>query len=476
MTPSHVTPQLPPDSGFLGLGIAPKLLEALARNNFIQPTPIQKQAIPVALEGKDLVGIAQTGTGKTLAFGVPMLQRIARAGGKGLVLLPTRELAIQVEETLQKVGKAAGLRTAILIGGASMKPQLDAIKKNPHVIVATPGRLIDHLDQKTLSLADVKTLVLDEADRMLDMGFLPQIDRVLRAVPKERQTMLFSATMPAEIVKIADRFMKSPLRVEVARAGTAAELVVQELFVVHKHDKLRLLDKLLHEYKGSVLVFCRTKRSAHRISRDLKHWGLPAAEIHSDRSLNQRREALEGFKSGKYRVLVATDIAARGIDVTGIELVINFDVPENPDDYVHRIGRTGRAGMSGKAVTFAMPEQGDEVRAIEKLIRKVLEISPIPQLPVERRPAAHDFAPRPHGGFRGPSPRRQGHPPHDRVYGRPPPPPRPPLAAPKQPSPSPAPMQGDVHFPGLEGGVTGPVGSLWPNNDRRSPRGRRPRR
>ena len=369
---------------FHGLGIAPKLLDFLARHNYVTPTPIQHQSIPVSIEGKDMIGVAQTGTGKTLAFGVPMLQRLAIHKGRGLILLPTRELAIQVEETLLKLGKDMGIRTAILIGGASMRPQIETLRRNPHVIVATPGRLIDHLERKTADLSDVRILVLDEADRMLDMGFLPQINRILRTVPKERQTMLFSATMPEEIVGIAAHHMKMPVRVEIARQGTTASTVTQELFVVRKDQKLRLLDKLLEENKGSVLVFSRTKFGAKKIARAVRGMGHTADEIHSNRSLNQRKAALEGFKTGKHRVLVATDIAARGIDVTGIELVLNYDVPENPDDYVHRIGRTGRAGRLGKAITFAQPEQGDEVRQIERTTRKMLPISKLPELPPDR--------------------------------------------------------------------------------------------
>jgi ATP-dependent RNA helicase RhlE len=336
-----------------------------------------------------------------------MIQRIARMGGKGLALLPTRELALQVEEHFQKIGRTAGLRTAILIGGAAMGPQIAAIRNKPHIIIATPGRLIDHLEQKIVKLDDVSVLVLDEADRMLDMGFLPQINRILREIPKTHQTMLFSATMPREIVEIAQRFMNSPVRIEVATSGTLAENVDQELYVVRKEQKVRLLEKLLAEHKGSVLVFTRTKFGARRLAHEVIRMGHAAADIHSDRSLSQRREALDGFKSGKYRVLVATDIAARGIDVTGIALVVNFDVPENPEDYVHRIGRTGRAGMSGVAVTFAMPDQGDEVRGIERLIRKVLEISPMPSdLPPERpRPpmSASDSRPQyqQRGGYQG---------------------------------------------------------------------------
>jgi len=371
-------------SGFYGLGIAPKLLEILDRLKYTVPTPIQEKSIPIAIEGKDMIGIAQTGTGKTLAFGVPMIQRLAAVKGRGLIILPTRELALQVDETFHKLGKSIGLRTAILIGGAGMKPQVDAIRWHPHVIIATPGRLIDHLDQGTLNLHDVKIMVLDEADRMLDMGFAPQIKRILSVVPKDRQTMLFSATMPNDIVKIATSYMQLPVRVEIARAGTLAEHVEQELFMVRKDDKLRLLENLLAAYHGTVLVFSRTKHGAKKICRVVESMGHRAAELHSNKSLNQRREALDGFKSGKYRVLVATDIAARGIDVIGIELVINYDIPEKAEDYVHRIGRTGRAGATGHAITFAEPDQGQEVRQIEKLAQVNLPIAKMPELPPAR--------------------------------------------------------------------------------------------
>jgi ATP-dependent RNA helicase RhlE len=373
-----------PQSSFLNLGIAPRLLEALATAKFTSPTPIQEKSIPVAIEGKDIIGIAQTGTGKTLAFGIPMLQRLAAVKGRGLILVPTRELALQVEESLMKIGKLTGLRTAVLIGGASMGRQIDMIQKNPHVIVATPGRLIDIMEQRRINLNDVRVLVLDEADRMLDMGFMPQIQKILATVPKERQTMLFSATMPSEIVTIAAKHMVLPVRVEIARAGTAADKVSQEVFVVSKNDKPRLLEALLMEIKGSVLVFTRTKFGAKRVARDLRAMGTNSAEIHSNRSLAQRREALEGFRSGKYRVLVATDIAARGIDVKGIEVVINFDLPDAAEDYVHRIGRTGRAGMEGRAISFATHDQGRDVRTIEGLVRKQIPIKKLPILPAAR--------------------------------------------------------------------------------------------
>lgn len=370
-------------TSFYNLGIAPNILSVLDGLNFTTPTPIQAQSIPHAIQGKDLVGLAQTGTGKTLAFGIPMIQA-ALAGKRGLVILPTRELALQVEETLSKVGGPLGIRTARLIGGEPIGKQIQSLRRNPMIVICTPGRMIDHLEQKTVSLTHVKMLVLDEADRMLDMGFAPQLSRIMETVPMERQTMLFSATMPDEIVKIARTYMKLPLRIEIAPPGTATEKVTQEVFFIAKPDKLRLLEKILTEYQGSVLVFSRTKHGAKRISTAIKAIGHTAAEIHSNRSLNQRREALDGFKNGKYRVLVATDIAARGIDVKGIELVVNFDLPENPEDYVHRIGRTARAGAEGHAISFATPDQRGDVKSIERLIRMALPLSKLPELPPAR--------------------------------------------------------------------------------------------
>ncbi|OGE82806.1 MAG: hypothetical protein A3B10_03790 [Candidatus Doudnabacteria bacterium RIFCSPLOWO2_01_FULL_44_21] len=365
---------------FNNLGIAPKLLEILDRQKFIHPTPIQQQSIPIAIEGKDLIGIAQTGTGKTLAFGIPMLQRIAKSSGqiKGLVILPTRELAVQVDETLKKIGSSVGLKTAILIGGESINRQIKSLRQNPHIIIATPGRMIDHLENTKLNLSRVGILVLDEADRMLDMGFAPQIKKILDRVPTKRQTLLFSATMPNEIVKIAHSYMSLPLRVEVAPSGTAVSTVTQEVVFVDRGEKLSQLRSVLSEYKGSVLVFTRTKYGAQKLARSVRDMGHSATEIHSNRSLNQRLHALEGFKVGKYRVLVATDIAARGIDVSGIEVVVNYDLPAMAEDYVHRIGRTARAGRSGHAISFATPDQRGEVRSIERLIRQTLRTSATP--------------------------------------------------------------------------------------------------
>lgn len=372
---------------FNGLGIAPGLLEVLEGMRFAEPTPIQRQAIPIAMEGKDLVGIAQTGTGKTLAFGIPMIQNLARKKGQGLVVLPTRELAMQVNEELHKIGRSLGLKTAVLIGGMSYGPQIKALSQNPHVVIATPGRLIDHLEQKTIKLDGVSILVLDEADRMFDMGFMPQVRKILQALPKNRQTMLFSATLPPEIMKIASASMKLPIRVEVAPPGTTIEQVAQEIFVVKKEAKSALLKKILSDYKGPTLVFARTRYGARRVAMAVRAMGHNSAEIHSNRTLGQRTEALQGFKSGKYRVLIATDIASRGIDVRGIELVVNYDMPSQSEDYVHRIGRTGRAGAGGRAITFALPEEGREVRNIEIFIKKTLPITRAPEFQFGPKPA-----------------------------------------------------------------------------------------
>ncbi len=373
-------------TGFGGLGIAPGLLAAIARLKFTEPTPIQRSSIPVGLEGKDVIAIAQTGTGKTLAFGIPVLQRLARIRGRALVLLPTRELAQQVYDSLQAVGRSLGLGMAVVIGGVPEGSQKRSLSKNPRIVIATPGRLVDFMDRREINLYDVEILVLDEADRMLDMGFAPQINKVMKNVGADRQTMLFSATMPPEILALARQHMKLPINIEIAPSGTAAENVVQEVFFIEKQAKGQLLQAVLEQYKGPVLVFSRTKHGARKIARTLRREGHSAAEIHSDRTQGQRRDALEGFKSGKYRILVATDIAARGIDVAGIELVVNYDLPNNTQDYVHRIGRTARAGMAGRAISFATLDQRKDVKDIERLIRTGLSVKQVPPLPPKPAP------------------------------------------------------------------------------------------
>lgn len=373
-----------PSTVFADLGLSKKLVAILDRLKFIHPTPIQQQAIPAAVTGADIIGIAQTGTGKTLAFVLPMLQHIARTKKQGLIILPTRELAAQVDEQIKTVGRTLGVRTALVIGGSSMGNQIRDLKRNPHIVIGTPGRTVDLLKQRSMKLSNVGVLVLDEADRMLDMGFAPDVKRILEHVPKERQVLLFSATMPQEILKIATKYMKTPIRIEIARAGSLAERVEQELFIIRREDKLRLLDKLLVDYSGTILIFSRTKHGAKKVCRAVSNMGHSTAEIHSNLSLSQRRKSLEGFKSGKFRVLVATDIAARGIDVDNIEVVINFDLPDSPDDYVHRVGRTGRAGKTGRAISFVAPDQRGKLSMIERLVKMRLPVSKAPELPPGR--------------------------------------------------------------------------------------------
>lgn len=283
-----------------------------------------------------------------------------------------------------------------------MRPQQDALRRRPHIIIATPGRFIDHMESRNIMLARVNMLVLDEADRMLDMGFAPQVERILKNMTRERQTMLFSATMPAAIMRMVNMYMKLPVHVEIAPSGTTAEHVTQELYIVKREAKISLLNKILGQYHGSVLLFIRTKHSARRITREIREMGHRVSEIHSDKSLGQRREALEGFKSGRYRILVATDIAARGIDVTRIELVINYDLPEDVENYVHRIGRTGRAGCKGRAISFATPDQRNDVKNIEQLIRKQLPVVKHPGMQMEefdQPQQVAQFRPQRRGGF-----------------------------------------------------------------------------
>ncbi len=393
-----------PLKGFHGLGIAPGILDILAKMKLTAPTPIQERSIPIAMEKNDMMGIAQTGTGKTLAFGIPLIQHALQGAGLALVVVPTRELALQVGETLFKIGAKLNVRTVTLIGGEPIWRQVKDLSRSPHIVVGTPGRIIDHMEQKNISFAKLETLVLDEADRMLDMGFAPQLKRILISLPRRRQTMFFSATMPEEIVKMAKEYLKLPVRIEIARSGTTAEHVTHEIFFVAQEEKSRLLEKILYDYKGSVLVFCKMKHGAKRIVSQIRALGHPAAELHSNRTLNQRREALDGFKAGRYRVLVATDIAARGIDVTNIELIINYDLPGAPEGYVHRIGRTGRAGRSGHAISFARPNERGDIRAIERLIRITLPVSRLPELPPARATKTSERAER---AMRDRTPRRK---------------------------------------------------------------------
>ena len=363
---------------FYGLGIAPKSIETISKLGFKEATPIQHKAIPIALDGKDFIGIAQTGTGKTMAFVIPIVLNLVKSDSLALILVPTRELALQVEQSASKIARPFAMKSVVLIGGAPINAQVKVLNQRPRIIIATPGRLIDLMQQRKIHLNKVSILVLDEADRMLDMGFAPQIEKILKGVSSQRQTMLFSATMPSTIVRIATSYMRSPVQVEIAPPGTSAEDVSHEFFIIRQEKKLEILEKLLQKYRGSVLLFCRTKHGTKRIARAIRGSGHRAAEIHSDRSLSQRKEALEGFRNGQYRILAATDIAARGIDVVGIELVVNYDLPDDTENYIHRIGRTGRAGKAGHAISFARPDQRTDVQKIERLLNLTLPISSHP--------------------------------------------------------------------------------------------------
>ncbi|MBU3699664.1 MAG: DEAD/DEAH box helicase [Candidatus Kapabacteria bacterium] len=342
---------------------------------YTQPTPIQEQAIPVVLAGRDIFGCAQTGTGKTAAFGLPILHRLHnegpfRGGPRVLILAPTRELAVQIDESFRSYAKGLKVRSVVLLGGVSIRPQIDQIRRGVDIVIATPGRLLDVVEHRALNLSHVHTFVLDEADRMLDMGFLPSIRQVVKLIPAQRQTLFFSATLPREIRDLANSLLKDPVHVAVAPENTTTEMVDQRLYYVERDRKRALLAHLLEEdMDGSVLVFTRTKRGADRVTKDLMKVGLKVASIHGDKSQMARQKALQDFKSGRTRVLVATDIAARGIDIAQLPYVVNFDVPEAAETYVHRIGRTGRAGRSGIAVTLATPEDRNSLRDIEKLIR-----------------------------------------------------------------------------------------------------------
>jgi ATP-dependent RNA helicase RhlE len=363
-------------SAFAALGLGPELLRAVTDAGYQEPTPIQRDAIPLALSGRDLIGLAQTGTGKTAAFTLPIVQRLL--GGprrvRALVLTPTRELCLQVKESFKRYSAHSDLEVVALFGGVELPPQQRALRKGVDVIVATPGRLIDHLERGNTSLGELEVLVLDEADRMLDMGFAPQINRIVDQIPKYRQTLLFSATMPAEVEALARKYLRRPTVVQVGRRSMAATTVTHAVYPVSHTKKSELLVELLKK-KGldSVLVFTRTKHGADRVVRDLHRAKIEATAMHANKSQQQRGEALEQFKSGDVRVLVATDIAQRGLDISGITHVINYDVPGQAEDYVHRIGRTGRAAQTGDAFTFMAPDEIAMVRSIERLLGSPIE-------------------------------------------------------------------------------------------------------
>jgi ATP-dependent RNA helicase RhlE len=369
----------PDDVKFEALGLSEPTLRALQTAGYTQPTPIQQGAIPHALKGADVIGCAATGTGKTAAFVIPIVERLkGHRGTRGLILAPTRELALQIAEHLETFGRPHHVTSTVIIGGLSMRAQDEALRAKPDVIVATPGRLVDHLQQGKADLSGIQILVLDEADRMLDMGFKPQLTRILARLPKKRQTLLFSATMAGEVADFARSHQASPVKVEMARSGTTAARAEQAIFLVPQLDKAALLLALLEGGEDSTLVFTRTKRRADKLAKVVERAGHTVARIHADRSQGQRRVALDGFKDGRYRVLVATDIAARGIDVEEIGHVVNYDLPHVPEDYVHRIGRTARASKSGRASSFAAPDELPLLKDIEKFTRAPIPRSPIP--------------------------------------------------------------------------------------------------
>jgi ATP-dependent RNA helicase RhlE len=378
---------------FSTLGLSPKLLQSINDLGYAAPTPIQSAAIPRLLEGTDLIGIAQTGTGKTAAFVLPILERLARKpqqgrGPRALIVAPTRELALQIDENVRLLGKHVHIRCATIFGGVGESPQIQAVRRGVDIVVATPGRLIDLMGGGHVSLRGVEIAVLDEADRMLDMGFLPQIRRIVATLPRERQTLLFSATLSKDIEKVTAEFLRNPQTVEIGRRATPTDTVAQFLYPVSKNRKIDLLIHLLSDNTlDTVLVFSRTKHGADKIARKLQLANVKAATIHSNRSQSQRLAALDAFKSGRCRVLVATDIASRGIDVEGISHVINFDFPMHPEDYVHRIGRTGRAEAIGDAISFVTPDDESAVRDLEKMTKKRVERKTVKGFDYTDRPA-----------------------------------------------------------------------------------------
>jgi superfamily II DNA/RNA helicase len=344
---------------FRELGLAEKLCIALEKSGIHSPTPVQEKAIPFGLAGRDLIVSARTGTGKTLAFSLPLVTRlVADPRATALVLVPTRELATQVNTVLAPLLRASGLGApAVIIGGVAMGPQIAMLRRNPRVIIATPGRLIDHIQSQKLRLDSLRTLVLDEADRMLDMGFLPQVRNILKVVPRERQTLLFTATLPVDLKQMIKDLMREPEQIFVDPPSTTAVTIEQRMLEVPQDRKQNALLDAVNNAEESVLVFARTKRRTDRISHFLSQYGVENDRIHGDRSQGQRQRALDSFRSGRVKVLVATDIAARGLDIPLVELVVNFDLPEQKDDYVHRIGRTGRAGAKGEALSFVAPDE-----------------------------------------------------------------------------------------------------------------------
>ncbi len=390
---------------FADLQLAPEILKALSEAGYITPTPIQAQAIPLALAGSDLMAGAQTGTGKTAAFALPMLQKLlplassstspARHPVRALILVPTRELAIQVEESVKAYAKHSKLRSLVVFGGVDIKTQTPHLRNGVEILVATPGRLLDHVEQKTLLLNQVQMLVLDEADRMLDMGFMPALKRILALLPKQRQTLMFSATFSTEIKKLSEEFLNSPKLIEVARSNATAANVTQKVYLVEQADKHVLLTQLLRGSDATqALVFTKTKLTASHLAKQLQREGVAAGAIHGDKSQLERIQALDEFKQGKVAVLIATDVAARGLDIDQLPMVINYEMPSAAEDYVHRIGRTGRAGASGTAISLVSPAEERYLKEIEKLIKTEIPRETANLPPAQERAKREERVPR----------------------------------------------------------------------------------
>ncbi|GJQ30793.1 MAG: ATP-dependent RNA helicase RhlE [Phycisphaerae bacterium] len=408
---------------FSSLGLSRPLLTALADEGYTTPTPIQAQAIAPGMEGRDLLGIAQTGTGKTAAFALPILHRLSIAprdkAHRGpvlprvLIIAPTRELATQIGESFATYGRHTGLTHTVIFGGVSQFHQVRALRDGVDILVATPGRLIDLMEQRLVNLSGIQVFVLDEADRMLDMGFIRPIQRIAAAVPVRRQTMLFSATMPREVAHLAEGLLRDPVRVEVQRVASHEPKIEQRLYHVPRPRKQALLTHLVREPGvDRAVVFTKTKHGADRVARRLNQAGIVAEVIHGNKAQNYRVRALNNFKSGRARVLVATDVAARGLDVDGVTHVFNFDLPMEPEAYVHRIGRTGRAGATGQSISFCDAEERDLLRDIERLLRKPIPTSPLPELPNMPEPMEPDRRDAPRHGPRGahaPAPHHRAH-------------------------------------------------------------------
>ena len=396
---------------FAELGLSAELLRAVSEQGYTEATPVQAQAIPIILQGRDVLAGAQTGTGKTAGFTLPLLQRLSIHGNRStspalhpvraLILTPTRELAAQVEESVKTYGKYLPLKPAVVFGGVNIDPQIKALKAGVDILVATPGRLLDHVQQRTVNLSKVEIFVLDEADRMLDMGFINDIKKIIALLPPVRQNLMFSATYSEDIRELADKILKDPAQIEVARRNTAAELVKQSVFEVDKDRKRELLQKLIKDNDWQqVLVFTRTKHGASRLADQMAKSGISTAAIHGDKGQSARTQALADFKDGKVRVLVATDIAARGLDIDQLPHVINYELPHVAEDYVHRIGRTGRAGSSGEAISLVCGEEIKSLKEIEKMLKMTLEKQTMPGFEMTQGEAVSD-APRRHERARG---------------------------------------------------------------------------